>query len=102
MLIKHPTVGFNLLLRESAAFPAMARDNPPGLISVTRCRWVLRRRIDCPIEVAAGEMRCCAAAPTEPRLIEADVFYRQSSVSAAMETFQLTRPLALFASAAVH
>lgn len=83
-------------------FPAMARDNPPGLISITRCRWVLERRIDRSIEVAAGEMRCCAVAPAEPRLIEADVFYGQSSVSDSTETFQPTRPLTLSASAAVH
>lgn len=83
-------------------FRAKATDNPPGLISVTRCRWVPERRIDRSIEVAAGEMRCCAAAPAKLRLIEADVFYRRSSVSGSTATFQPTRPLKLSISAVAH
>lgn len=85
-----------------SAFPAEARDNPPGLISVTRSRWVPERRIDCLIEVATGEMRCCAAAPAKPRLIEADVFYRRCSVSRSAGTFPPTRPLTLSVSAAAE
>lgn len=88
--------------RNPIVFPAEARDNPLGLISVTRCRWVPERRIDRSIEVAGGEMRCCAVAPAKPRLIEADVFYRQSSVSGLTATFYPTCPLTLSISAAVH